>query len=670
MFAFIGIHNSPLEEVHVEEIQIPRRKTRNNKQKENCESVETVSKKKHYVRYPSEEESVSASQLQAPHAKKLLRATLQELNVQHRSYEETESDQKPIRTTRRTKKIEDDIPAVDVIVEVKKKAKKKKNIPKDTISHDGDANKNENNGGKIKVSKKKKKKRSSSIIVEEIINPVLEKSNMSNDSFHSAAGSTFNSPVKNDDVTITEKTSPIHEEITYNTNTKIIKTTAETYKDVSKENHNVEDSDICAKNKYASEKKNEKGIKKRKTRKRSLSPQQNDYVEDIVNKKVKSQDVDVTNIKKGMKKKSKKSKEIVKGSEIETVLNGTFEKDNFDSDKKDSTFDKIVEKHNITYDKESEPTPSEPERQRVSSISSEKLSNISITKAQKSNSLNSTYDKTPDLKKSSKNDENTLNTTFEKQSISINSTFEKDKISPKLNSTFEKVKPSPKVSSKFEKEKDSPKLNSTFDKISENSNLNTTFDKSPESKKSSLLSSDRSNITDDKSNDSRISVTSDDSKENIVNTTPVLIESSMEESVIMEKNQYVEKDKSPIDRTSEKRSPVTPLKREGTFTKETSSPRTTLHQTPSKRASMPSPGRTPFPSKSSSKEIMLNVTRSIEKSRRSSILELPRATKVMFCSPVNNPVIASQMKGKVIKSNLKGSNKSFIFNESGKIFFF
>ncbi|XP_052744065.1 homeobox-like protein HDP1 [Bicyclus anynana] len=121
---------------------------------------------------------------------------------------------------------------------------------------------------------------------------------------------------------------------------------------------------------------------------------------------------------------------------------------------------------------------------------------------------------------------------------------------------------------------------------------------------------------------------------------------------------------------------ITPLKREGTFTKEESemadSPKIDINRTPSRRKSMPSPGCTPFPvSKSSSKKnsdekCKLNITRSIEKPfmRLSSADSLPRATRVMFCSPIDTPAVAGQMKGKVIKSNLKGSDKSFVFDES------
>ncbi|XP_045776460.1 serine-rich adhesin for platelets [Maniola jurtina] len=120
------------------------------------------------------------------------------------------------------------------------------------------------------------------------------------------------------------------------------------------------------------------------------------------------------------------------------------------------------------------------------------------------------------------------------------------------------------------------------------------------------------------------------------------------------------------------------LKREGTFTKDSNVPespkvQSNINKTPIRRKSLPSPGRTPFPifkttsnEQENGEKSILNITRSIEKSnRRSSVAEyLPRATKVMFCSPVATPMVMGQMKGKVIKSNLKGSDKSFVFDES------
>ncbi|KAJ0173419.1 hypothetical protein K1T71_010568 [Dendrolimus kikuchii] len=182
--------------------------------------------------------------------------------------------------------------------------------------------------------------------------------------------------------------------------------------------------------------------------------------------------------------------------------------------------------------------------------------------------------------------------------------------------------------------------------------LNETFEKCS---KSSLISSDGSTPNTDSeipafNNISNISITSDES-ENIVNMTPVLIESSIDETL--------------------NRSSHTPLKREGTFTKD--SPEITEHKSPKtssvspkvtpqkQKMSLPAPGCTPF--HVSGTKSVLNITRSIEKDRRSSMDIVPRVTKVMFCSPTFDPVVASQNKKKIIKSNLKGSNKSFVYEE-------
>lgn len=181
------------------------------------------------------------------------------------------------------------------------------------------------------------------------------------------------------------------------------------------------------------------------------------------------------------------------------------------------------------------------------------------------------------------------------------------------------------------------------------SNLNETFEKSS---KSSLISSDGSTQNIDKSlnNTSNISITSDES-ENIVNTTPVLIESSIDET---------------LNNTLH-----TPLKREGTFTKDSAVPTEQKSSkltsiTPEKQVSLPSAGCTPFHISGSRNKSMMNVTRSLEKDKTLSVDPVPRVTKVMFCSPTFDPVAASHQKKKIIKSNLKGSNKSFVYEESGE----
>lgn len=205
------------------------------------------------------------------------------------------------------------------------------------------------------------------------------------------------------------------------------------------------------------------------------------------------------------------------------------------------------------------------------------------------------------------------------------------------------------------------------------SKLDTTFDKDNDDK-TSIISSDRSDVKDavfnatyDKSDLSRISITSDDSKKSInsehfiMNATPVLIESSMETS-----------------NTSINGVFTTPpaLQREGTFTKDGPDPiiiteKARITITPDKnRISLPAPGSTPYHSNGKKRTLStnLNLTHSVEKpttrSARSSIIGiLQRTTKVMFCSPVDNSSLDTQRKSKIIKSSMKGSNKSFLFDQ-------
>lgn len=249
-------------------------------------------------------------------------------------------------------------------------------------------------------------------------------------------------------------------------------------------------------------------------------------------------------------------------------------------------------------------------------------------------------------------------------------------------------------------------LDTTFDKLSDTSiksdskKHNSTYDKlvngtsSPAKSKSSLMSSDNSestnNLTFDKSDEnmSRVSLTSDDSKsstENILNTTPVLIESSMESSRISEPSPNPPTPKTNAESTEQSSNlPLTPFKREGTFTKDgpdvifVTSPKqkqstesTTTLKTPVKvNKSLTSPGRTPFHSKEKAapkEKSFLNRTHSIEKPTRQSLVALPaKITRVTFCSPVNGSVLNTQRKSKIIKSSLKGSNKTFAFEEKGK----
>lgn len=360
-----------------------------------------------------------------------------------------------------------------------------------------------------------------------------------------------------------------------------------------------------------------------------------------------------------------------------SIINTSFEKELEPSSELE-----IESKKNETYDITSSPFKSAYEVSSPIRINDLKRKSVINTTVGKGDSHHVTENcKSTDKK----------NTTFEKES-----TQETDHQNNKIMSS---LRLSTNVDSRN---------NSTFE-IDQDKKLDRTFDKHS---KSSILTSDSSMITLDKSNNSCISITSDESKneENIFNATPVLIESSLDESALnttqtkvttpvkmdttvsaitpLKREGTFTKDETeatsspnstqtkvttPVKNATTV-SPVTPLKREGTFTKDTteaiSSPKPRVSRTPTKRMSLalPSPGFTPFHiNKSSSKEksAMLNVTRSIEK-RRSSLLEPPRTTKVMFCSPDNNPAVVNQIKKKVIKSNLKGSNKSFVFDESGE----
>lgn len=308
-----------------------------------------------------------------------------------------------------------------------------------------------------------------------------------------------------------------------------------------------------------------------------------------------------------------------------------------------------------------------------------------------------------------------INTTYEKDSDTDEVTskkasiFDKDTVAEKMNTTFDKDTMENMEVVTIENKRNTilqlpthkiidAEINSTFDHQAKK--LDSTFEKN----ESSRVSSDSSIITLDKTDTSSISITSDESsiKENILNTTALLIESSLDESRVnttqspkketpntesvppitpLKREGTFTKDnnttQSPMKETPKAESvpPITPLKREGTFTKDkpelADSPNLNLSKTPTKDDSLQSAGFTPFRiNKSSSKEksMLLNVTKSIDKTW-SSIMEPPRTTKVMFCSPDNNPTAISQIKRKVIKSNLKGSNKSFLFENSGEFFF-
>lgn len=734
LFLITGIHSIANENVENIFESKSDRNTRSKRQKIENDLPFTEKKRKNYVRYPSEENVANIEKI-APSVPKSRRHTLKEQNILATDSETSNDERKTVRSTRRTKINEEELENTETKVEkvvTEKKQKGKKKSVKPIVTEENIENIPQIKISKKKSNKKKSKKKSNSIVVEEIHDNVdnknLNNSKASNDSFHSASGSPTSIP------SAKEPSSGISDN-------KLRKN----------KKHDIVESNILA----------EKPNRKRKITIEMECDANNDDIKDDSNQKLLSNPdhKSITNLANVSNEKAQEKDEFNKS--IETSFknkkrankkskrdktDASFEIDNTNEELNTSKLNNTDTKHssprivtnfNTTFDKES----------CQSDIDVIKITSSASKNKRKSSIKNSTYDKIDN--QSIMN----LDVTFEKESqskeenfLSTNTTAElKDSSNSKdsfiqnntitLNNTYDK-------NSKTEIIANS--LNTTFDKPTK---LDTTFDKNlkkdsidqsqmnPQAK-SSLISSDTTesstiNITDD---NSHVSLTSDESKtENILNTTPVLIESSMDDSSVVNNELTTETMKTPLKRqgtfteitkdspsnrdketkpitplkrditftesdiTPKKNTPdskhnprrssiktpqstkkisttkpETPLKREGTFTKDspdvTMSPKLKNQLTP-RRKSLPSPGCTPFPhSKSSSKEkSVLNLTRSIEKSRRSSVADVPpRMTKVMFCSPVNNPVVVSQMKGKVIKSNLKGSNKSFIFDDSGK----
>ncbi|CAH1637972.1 unnamed protein product [Spodoptera littoralis] len=335
----------------------------------------------------------------------------------------------------------------------------------------------------------------------------------------------------------------------------------------------------------------------------------------------------------------------------EKQLDTTYEKENITSAQKKE----IKINVNTTYDK---PIDTTFDKDTSTSFDAFKIGVIT----RKSSIKDSTFDKSNISKISfTKEDfskDNIISSSATKRTSIRRHTFDKNNSFTvnAINTTYEKTSntesPLKRKSPRRTKSMDiQTQLNTTFEKDdAEVGNVNSNCEP-----KSSLISSDNSSVVD-KSEISRISITSDESEhmENIVNTTPLLIESSIDES-----HHSMTKVESP--------KPKTPLKREGTFTKESPQKQDAETNTPTKRRSsiIPAAGCTPYHvTKSNQKKNMLNVTRSIEKGVRASVEPAPRLTRVMFCSPVDNPVLVAQERKKIIKSNLKGSNKSFVYEES------
>ncbi|KAH9642328.1 hypothetical protein HF086_009692 [Spodoptera exigua] len=361
-----------------------------------------------------------------------------------------------------------------------------------------------------------------------------------------------------------------------------------------------------------------------------------------------------------------------------TVKDTTFEKESSTvcENITNSTFDKGDKQLDATYEKESDVTSAmKKEIKQNVNTTYDKPINTTFDKdssasfdafkkgatTRKSSIKDSTFDKSNMSRISFTKEEfgkdNIVTSSATKRTSIRRHTFDKNNsfTGNAINTTYEKASntesPLKRKSPRRSKSTDvQTQLNTTFEKDNtEAGNMNSNSEP-----KSSLISSDNSSVAD-KSEISRISITSDESEhmENIVNTTPLLIESSIDESQLS-----MTKAESP--------KPHTPLKREGTFTKESPQKQDTESSTPTKRRSsvVPAAGCTPYHiTKSNQKKSMLNVTRSIEKGVRASVEPAPRLTRVMFCSPVDNPVLIAQERKKIIKSNLKGSNKSFVYEE-------
>lgn len=750
IFTFPGIHCSFHEDTLKPEAELVaqiKRKTRSRRFKENVEelsvSVVKTKKRANYVSYPADDEvetdTVKSKREEVKPARSLLKNALKEQNLVESSTESADPSNdvhKPVRTTRRTHKFAEDtkeshenVIHVEQVVKnegkkSKKEKKKTKSIPDEIV--------------KDLVSKKKSKKKvkkpntSGTMIVEDIVseNAVrgkLNRSNMSVDSFHSAAGSPLKhteengasdiiSPIKDFEVDATLKNAKTPDKyegrqtrsVTRTSRINIPQSTIDivvkssqkrkssfrdldkTFDDETNKNPELEEIDTTLTNNPKKHKSSIRDTVSRKNTDTACDEELKDStyeLDDLERRKSVIQSVinttyDKSETPRSMVTDTKLNENEDKQDRTQTPqlkLNSTYEKSNYASPIELIT-DFIKEKPaiNTTFEKCDPKMDSVSRKSAIINTTYEKDSDNDIKQnpmGQKSLILNDTYDKNDAssdiLIETEDSSMNLRKSTQLKQSTEMNSTYDKTEKKDstfEMNSTYDKTE---KKDSTFEKDKNP---DSTFEKdkklaLNKDRKPDTTFEKNS---KSSLISSDYSNITLDKSDISRISITSDDSKENIVNTTPVLIESSMDESQIdtsklSTKNEN-QSNPPKNDSSDSKISPKTPLIREGTFTKDGSDineAQIDLPKTPTRKMSLPSPGCTPFPTNSGSKDkSLLNVTRSLEKTRRSSLGEPPpRAARVMFCSPRHDPAAATQQRRKVIKSNLKGSNKSFVFED-------
>ncbi|OWR40873.1 putative Calcium-binding protein [Danaus plexippus plexippus] len=786
------IHSSDIENIEkIVELQTVR-KTRIKKQKENCDEVATAKKKRNFVKRPSGDETESLNdktELATKGSRKSRRNTLKELNVVDID-SEILHDKTSMRHSRRIRK--EDAEPTNVLVEedIKSKEKKKTKKRKVTVTEKIDIEPEAIIIPK-KKSNKKKNKNSNSFIVEDLALPredmSFNRSNVSADSFHSAAGSPdkLDNEAKSDDKRHKRREKKIISSTTCDNtanenykgkkkNKKIEKDKTQKlgFKEKSFEEIESKFEPIDTKSEMSFDNKNCESLKTKSKKKKKKSKENNSLND--VNTNTSSDNVDVDlkspsecelpgSLNSSIKVSPQNRWKGITMSDVNGIASTTYMPDvngiertpdktkpnssskkrrksngNIpDSNEIDTSIALLNESHNGSSRSSNQLTNKKEMRKSIDKDSTyDKLSGTGIhnTVDRDSCGNNTTSNKKESLndRRGSHRRSDIQNNTYDKtddKGFNLNATFDKEITENTSDSSTYVGRKSRSSKFSLEECETSTVLNGTYDKSIEiTSTLNNTFDKPKldatfectDDKKhvesrttSSIMSSDNTNMTSDMSEDcSRISITSDDSRsEHIVNTTPLLIESSMDESQANKTVTPVKDDASEVKNTPDKQSttelsnrtplkrdgtytdlrktplkrqgtftedptpgaadatPVTPLKREGTFTKDSppGSPKVS-DKTPTRRKSMPSPGRTPFPfSKSSSKEkSMLNITHSIEKpKRRSSVAAAaPRLTKVMFCSPVDNPASTTLVKGKVIKSNLKGSNKSFVFDES------
>ncbi|XP_063627774.1 uncharacterized protein LOC134799320 [Cydia splendana] len=633
------LHNASIENIEPEIALKSDRKTRSKRVVDNSESQEgkTTKKRQNYVSFPSEEDTADVNSLedevQVKPVRALRRQTLKEQNAATEEVNTAITTKKQVRSTRRTKKFSetaaDDVPDVPVneesrevatVTNTKTKVKKNKKKSKKDQPEVNDKE-NKVKAGKKKKNKKKKSSQSNSLVEpEELSVKKKDDSNVSTDSFHSAAG------------------SPLHKHVTPRLNNS-----------VSKQPGDTETLPV------------QKASAKRRSSNKRVSEQ------NTSTKTMEVDEVDATKVTEILTVRASKRRSSLKIVPDKDIMPDTAEKVDLNA-----TFEKEPAKEGSSKKKRK----SNVMEENIDPVVINTSTNLDVPKTSEV-LLNTTFEKDDmetDVKGKNNNKSDNKELTNDDQTSKIlNLSFEIRR-SPRrsgsgsetvavLNGTFE-LSPKPEPT----KQKS---LDSTYDKESK---LDTTFDKTTQKpslgSKSSLITSDdatnSSIVTLDKSDDnSKVNITDDDSKtENILNTTPVLIESSMEESRVSVLESSLKENKTPETKPKS----TTPLKREGTFTKDSPcmSPKT-----PNKRQTLPAAGCTPYHSdrKRSQTKRTLNQTHSIEKpSRRSSLAEVPtRATRVMFCSPVNSPGLATQRKSKIIKSNLKGSNKSFVFEESDSV---